>query len=336
VESTSLRILRAAEEQGMSDKISSLTVRVPSSIALYLLNQKRPQLQDIEACCGINVVVDADTAMASTEFQITTAASHTSDKDAADSAVGLEVTLASSHDGGAVDIKGTGNQGDEGKGKRRRRRRARKGERVSPDDVEQNGSEPSDASPAEEAGTTEPDESRELQDGRRRRRRGRRGGRRHAKKRPESEASAEDVLNDQDAGNIAKETEATSEPIGQRPSEVEPVEPAPAIAYDQGSTTQKPEDFRNSQPSQFDDTIVPPSESQVETTPISKFVSDNAKVQTETSLDDDMASPAEVSPEAEQSDDALTLHESSEDEHPAHDDQPRQTRRGGWWQRRVT
>ena len=55
VESTTLRLLRALEEEGEKNRASAVTVKVASDIALYALNQKRRELARIEAEYGMEV-----------------------------------------------------------------------------------------------------------------------------------------------------------------------------------------------------------------------------------------------------------------------------------------
>jgi len=62
VESASMHVLRAIEEEGVRRRSSEVTVTVHSSIALYILNQKRKDLADIEARYGFSVyLVNDDT-----------------------------------------------------------------------------------------------------------------------------------------------------------------------------------------------------------------------------------------------------------------------------------
>jgi len=55
VESTTLRLLRALEEEGEKNRASAVTVKVASDIALYALNQKRRELARIEAEYGMEI-----------------------------------------------------------------------------------------------------------------------------------------------------------------------------------------------------------------------------------------------------------------------------------------
>ncbi|MGF1455126.1 MAG: Rne/Rng family ribonuclease [Alphaproteobacteria bacterium] len=70
VESASLRVLRACEEEGIRERCATATVRVPQNIALYMLNQKRRQLMDLELRYGLTVVVEADHTLSASEFQL--------------------------------------------------------------------------------------------------------------------------------------------------------------------------------------------------------------------------------------------------------------------------
>ena len=58
-ESTALHVLRAIEEEGMRRRSAEISVYVPTAVALYMLNQKRDSLGQIEARYGMRVTVDA-------------------------------------------------------------------------------------------------------------------------------------------------------------------------------------------------------------------------------------------------------------------------------------
>ncbi|HTQ12819.1 MAG TPA: Rne/Rng family ribonuclease [Rhizomicrobium sp.] len=55
VESTALRVLRALDDEGQKQKAAAVTVRVPSDVAIYTLNQKRRELARIENDYGMTV-----------------------------------------------------------------------------------------------------------------------------------------------------------------------------------------------------------------------------------------------------------------------------------------
>ena len=56
-ESTALHVLRAIEEEGMRRRSAEICVAVPTKVALYILNQKRESLKQIEARYGFRVIV---------------------------------------------------------------------------------------------------------------------------------------------------------------------------------------------------------------------------------------------------------------------------------------
>ncbi len=59
-ESGAMLILRAIEEEGTKNRSSKITVLVPTDTAVYLLNQKRQNLCDLEARYKMKVVISAD------------------------------------------------------------------------------------------------------------------------------------------------------------------------------------------------------------------------------------------------------------------------------------
>ncbi len=70
VESSSLHVLRGIEEEAIQQKVSEIIVYVPTSIALYMLNQKRQALQDIESRWKISVRFARDDALIPPDYRI--------------------------------------------------------------------------------------------------------------------------------------------------------------------------------------------------------------------------------------------------------------------------
>jgi ribonuclease E len=62
-ESTALHVLRAIEEEGMKMRTMEATVHVPTSVAIYILNQKREALDSIEMRYGLRVAFSRDDAL---------------------------------------------------------------------------------------------------------------------------------------------------------------------------------------------------------------------------------------------------------------------------------
>ena len=60
IESSCTLILRSIEEEGLKNRSSVVNVFVPADVALYLLNNKREALTDLERRYGISVIISAD------------------------------------------------------------------------------------------------------------------------------------------------------------------------------------------------------------------------------------------------------------------------------------
>ena len=199
VESASVAILRAIEEEGIRARSSEITVWVPTPIALYLLNQKREALTLAEQRYGFQVFLLGDDSLVSPNFRMDrvraegrpeegrilppppTAIQAVEDEDGDEDSEEEnqeEGSSARSEDGG-----------EDGAQRRRRRRRRRRGRGDQPSQLElaADGSEEGEVAEAGEAeggdeseagaaGEGNPEETEEERN--RRRRRGRRGGRR--------------------------------------------------------------------------------------------------------------------------------------------------------------
>lgn len=70
VESSSLHVLRAIEDEAMQQKGNEIIVHVPTSIALYMLNQKRKALEHIEDKWKLSVRFSRDDSLIPPDFRI--------------------------------------------------------------------------------------------------------------------------------------------------------------------------------------------------------------------------------------------------------------------------
>lgn len=166
-DSAALVALRAIQEEANHQHSKELIIHVPTAVALYILNQKRPALTNIEQSTGTSIVVTADESLLPPDLRI--------ERVGASGKVETVSTGTSASAGNS--------RGDEKPGKRRRRPRRRKSndgdagrqanQEVSADQSGGDESEPKDATGAPAAGDA-------LEDGKpaKRRRRGKRGGRR--------------------------------------------------------------------------------------------------------------------------------------------------------------
>lgn len=168
-DSTALYVLRAIEEECLKRKGGEMTVHVPTAVALYILNNKRPSVQDLEERYEIAITFKGDDDLIPPESRI-------------------ERVGAQAGEAGRTE----GSDDDGAKRKRRRRRRGRGGdenaaetqdddaqavETAEGDDDTDSTTETVEKAAEQGAGS---DDNTTTEDGERkkRRRRGRRGGRR--------------------------------------------------------------------------------------------------------------------------------------------------------------
>ncbi len=70
VETTAVNVLRAIEEEGIRARADEIRVCVPSKVALYIINQKRAMLSDIEARHFMRVQIEADDSLTRPSYRI--------------------------------------------------------------------------------------------------------------------------------------------------------------------------------------------------------------------------------------------------------------------------
>jgi len=208
VESTALYVLRSIEEEGIRRRSAEICIYVPTTVALYILNQKRESLAQIEARYGVRVTVARDDALIPPSFRLERLRAYgageapsvpRSIQAPAIEEEDEEEDVSEEEDIEAVPARAAPGEGaaeqesDEERGRRRRRRRRRRSDepregRAAPAAASPEAGEPSDArEPASgEPAAREPrdagEEERESDAERRRRRRGRRGGRQRGRR----------------------------------------------------------------------------------------------------------------------------------------------------------
>jgi ribonuclease E len=69
-ESTALHVLRGIEEEGTRHRSPGITVTVPTAVALYILNQKRKALAEIELRYGFRVYLAGDDHLITPEYRL--------------------------------------------------------------------------------------------------------------------------------------------------------------------------------------------------------------------------------------------------------------------------
>jgi ribonuclease E len=199
-ESTALYVLRSIEEEGMRRRSAEICVYVPTTVALYILNQKRDSLVQLETRYSLRVLVARDDALIPPAFRLErlraygpaeamvlptpplTQAPHIEDE-------GVEDEIERGAE--AAESDRPEQEGEEERGRSRRRRRRRRHRDEEPVSASAARSEVVEES-AEATGRLIPvdgraggedgnDEEENEAEGRRRRR-GRRGGRRRGRR----------------------------------------------------------------------------------------------------------------------------------------------------------
>jgi len=164
-DSTALHVLRGIEEECMKRKAETFTCFVPTAVALYLLNQKRTALAEIEQRYETTILIENDDSLIPPDFRIER------DGDTGERAPSGRGAETPEREGS-----------DEEGGKRRRRRRGRRrGRRGDGEQVTEEAPQEENAAAAED-GNAEKTDGGDEDDGGKRRRRGRRGGRRRGRK----------------------------------------------------------------------------------------------------------------------------------------------------------
>ncbi len=174
-ESTALSVLRAIEEEGTRGRSSQIIVHVPTAVAIYILNQKRAAVADIERRGNFSILVAADESLIPPDHRIEQV---TARRGQAGAEPGAPEAARSAAETQAA--------GEEGEGKRRRRRPRRRKRGDEERDLAAEAAAPDER--PEPAGET--DEGQGAAEPGKRRRRGRRGGRRRSRKTAAQPATA--------------------------------------------------------------------------------------------------------------------------------------------------
>ncbi len=169
VESMALHVLRGVEAEAMKGHAAAINAKVPMECAVYILNQKRSNLLDMEERYGLSVYIEADPSLKGSEHRVEQAdaraltrtrpaagainieTAYTTDEkddlvvdDVSDEDENDENATEGEANGGTREARGD----DQGPRKRRRRRRHKKGE----EGHDQNGDSADDEHEADASG----------------------------------------------------------------------------------------------------------------------------------------------------------------------------------------
>jgi ribonuclease E len=215
-DSTALHVLRVLEEEGIRRGGGELNMALPSDVALYLLNDRRTRLTDIEQRYGLKIRVERNDTLVAPDYDLERL-----------STTGPAVLPAAE----AVEEPAEDGEDRKRRGRRRRRRKDEEpGVAAEPlaEAAAGDGETAEEEAPADEelaAGRPERDEAEEER--KPRRRRGKRGGRRRSKRRRDAEEAETMEAAGEAAPEIAPGPGAeTAEAAGEPPAEAEAAEPA--------------------------------------------------------------------------------------------------------------
>lgn len=254
-QSVALHVIRSIEDYLIRNGKNHITVRTSGETALYVLNEKRASLLDMEERFGINISVKIDDSVGSDLVDIDRgevsnlpkrAVTHvTIDYDDSDD----DIIAEDDTDQDAAQMSPESETDEQQPRKRRRRRRGKGQDRqTSGDDAEQNSQSASDGSPVDQDNDGEGGEGRGKK---RRRSRGRRGGR-NRKNRYSRIPNAEiigpmiEIVAAWDAANQNNETAKPDVAIAEEKpiiveASVEPVSEAPVVNTQVIEITSAPE-----------------------------------------------------------------------------------------------
>lgn len=207
-ESTAIHVLRSVEEEGIRSRSKEVAVTVPTPIALYILNQKRESLTQIEMRYNFRVHVFGDDSLIPPDMRLERIQGRPATAETED--VSREANIIDpSNDSAASDNDDVEKEAT----KSRRPRRRRKNASVKKnDDKKSDGERETEQSLITKADKKVESEEKPTEDrAPRRRRRGRRGGRRRNNVGANSAGIKDKELNEQrhDSGGLETESDTS-------------------------------------------------------------------------------------------------------------------------------
>ncbi|MDA9008932.1 Rne/Rng family ribonuclease [Alphaproteobacteria bacterium] len=208
--SVALSAIRALEEKAAAANAENFTLKLPLAAALYLMNERRTMLSEIESRNGTTVKVDVMPADQPTDFIVLVGDSET------DSGGDDNRKRSDDRNGRNNNNRRRTNNEDRNNNNNRRGGR-RKGPQTDDNEEEENVQPPVPAP----AASDEQDDESERKKGRRRR--GKRGGRRRRKgEEVEVSANETDAQNTDEASNASEDTVSENQEGDTQPNEEKP------------------------------------------------------------------------------------------------------------------
>ncbi|MEP9375841.1 Rne/Rng family ribonuclease [Aquabacter sp. CN5-332] len=356
--SVALQLLRAFEEQLLRSATHNLIARTRSEVALYVLNQKRSHLRELEERFSVTLTISADERVTGHQpfiiekgdQAVPAPAAPRPGKVVQPDSILPDEEFEEEDEENLEEVSGAEPEGDEpeergetteeaNNRRKRRRRRRRGGERegepreARPEgEAAEEGDEPAGEGEAEEGDEDERGEGRGTEADRRRRRRGRRGGRRNRREGEDAPLQADGEGSEGEAGEDDGGAEddavihVSIEPLAGAPESVaeisaptpEPAPPAPAPTAPELPAAEEPKPTRRR------------STVREKAPVVGSLVPEPAPV-AETAGEETSGVETASVPVADADIVAAPVQETSA---PAQD-LPPEKRRSGWWQRKL-
>ena len=231
VSSLSLQIIRALEEQLLKHSGHHLLVRSRPEVALYVLNQKRRHLAELEERFGVTITISGEAPDNGAGFLVERGAAVEERAERSGAIAMTDMPEPEEEPLAVAETEAEADGAGEGRERRRRRRRRRGNGDDRPErhqaEAEREGDESEESSEREDAEPEEAAEASDSEQAARKRRRGRRGGRRRGRGREsgdterDDDSAADDAIASERAGdgegaaalttaNAAEEVEAAA------------------------------------------------------------------------------------------------------------------------------
>ena len=335
--SVALLVLRTIEDYLLKGATHHIIVKTRGNVALYILNEKRRNLFELEDRFGVHIAVEVAENLEGKHLEIERG-------DPLEQPLPPTPTVSmlatdDLDDDFAFEEEEKEREDESGSKKRRRRRRRKKGAEREGQSAEAASSEEEADAEASDERDAKSDDSSSDEDGgkpKKSRRRGRRGGRRNRRNRAEDIAAQEQADGEDADAQADDRAEAEATPTGQDNAATEPAEQeAPAQSDGDGPESTIDPSIAGEDAPSVDVTLAENAEPEAVTVSAEdgdaslSMTQDGATDGQETSSDPDNLSPAEPETASEATDTSQGAQQPKEEEKP----QEKRPKRTGWWNR---
>ncbi|MEW5422065.1 Rne/Rng family ribonuclease [Amorphus sp. 3PC139-8] len=366
-DSVALYVLRALEDHLLRTATHHLTVRTPVEVALYILNQKRHHLAELEARFGLTVAIAADDSLGTKHLEIDNRepVERAEGEAPPQAVIEIEPEVQEAPAPAPAEPQPAQESGDGNQRRRKRRRRGRRsGSDAEADSAPQEATADTPPTNAEETTESAQEEGSEEtaegadqseagaeDDNKPRRRRGRRGGRRNRRERGEDEAATSEDTEAQ--GESAPAADATAATDGAQSAPAEIADTEADGAKEAETEAASAEDERPAPAAVADESVAESAQDAVDASAKVEAPEAAPKPETPAEPAPSLAGPEESEEpvEAASDEDSGTEETAQAALHPIHgptgggepaeaetgdgaDDEDKPRAKRGWWQRR--